>query len=273
MKTVNPKRKLFQHGLQQRFQPCFRYLFGGSGHLPLRDFIHRVNVIHAFDSVAISLMHRVHSQISRLALRPGLPTLADAHWRRPRHLILHAPSPIHPPFAEVVDVRRRYGAQYGVLPAPEMLELSFQDALGCRPAQGVVRSIHYPKKLDILPRKSRRKSMPPVNHSFHLPTFHKLRHQARHLRPAQPRHLTQISPQQTLHFPSLPGVSVLSQDSRHPAVNLLPLFAFETNLTNALHERPDLLQAELLSIFHVDDQCPACTNLRFPQPRFRLILC
>jgi hypothetical protein len=51
-----------------------------------------------------------------------------------------------------------------------------------------------------------------------------------------------------------PGIAIVS---------LLPVFAFETNLTTALYERPDLPGAEFLAVFHVDDPCPACTNPAF----------
>src|SRR5260370_31768212 len=62
--------------------------------------------------------------------------------------------------------------------------------------------------------------MPPVSGSLDLAGFSVLRNQACHLRPAHPRHLDQIAPQQTFHRAPLLPVAVLSQKTRHPLVNL-----------------------------------------------------
>ena len=58
MKSANLKRELLQHGDQRRQQPGFANLGHAGDHLPLRDLIHGVDVIHAFDPVAVALMHR-----------------------------------------------------------------------------------------------------------------------------------------------------------------------------------------------------------------------
>src|ERR1700688_2769735 len=68
VKASNVKRKLFHHRFQHRQQPRFTDLRGRSHHLPLRHFIHLINVVHPFYSDAISLMHRVDSQVPRPAL-------------------------------------------------------------------------------------------------------------------------------------------------------------------------------------------------------------
>src|SRR4051812_16471308 len=46
-------------------------------HLPLRDLIHGIDVVHPFGSLQISLMHRIDTQVSRLTSRIGSPPLAD----------------------------------------------------------------------------------------------------------------------------------------------------------------------------------------------------
>ena len=61
MKAQNAERKLRQHGLQHGDQPCFADLRRRTHYLPLRYFIHRIDVIRTFDSVLIALMYRVHA--------------------------------------------------------------------------------------------------------------------------------------------------------------------------------------------------------------------
>ena len=81
MKAEDAERKLPQDGVQHRFQPGFADACGGGHDLPLRDFIDRVDVIHAFGPRLIALMHGVHAQIAGLALRIGPPPFADAPRR------------------------------------------------------------------------------------------------------------------------------------------------------------------------------------------------
>ena len=82
MKASNPKRKLCQHGFQYRYQIRFTDVRGSTHDLPLRNFIHRVNVKHPFHSVPITLMHGVHPQIPRAVIRLWPTAFADAHLRR-----------------------------------------------------------------------------------------------------------------------------------------------------------------------------------------------
>jgi hypothetical protein len=64
MKTADDKRELFEHLLQHRDQPVFRDLRCGSHDLPLRHLVDGIDVIKAFDSVPIALMHGIDAQIS-----------------------------------------------------------------------------------------------------------------------------------------------------------------------------------------------------------------
>ena len=52
-------------------------------HLPLRHFVHSVDVVRALHAAGVSLMHRVQAQVARPALRIGLGALADGHLRSP----------------------------------------------------------------------------------------------------------------------------------------------------------------------------------------------
>ena len=50
MEAENTERKLPQQALPQRLQPSFGYALDRTDHLPLRDFIHCVDVINALRS-------------------------------------------------------------------------------------------------------------------------------------------------------------------------------------------------------------------------------
>jgi hypothetical protein len=63
MEAQNAEWKRFQHAQQQRFQPSLRDMLDRSHHLPLRNFVYRVDVINALDSIQIALVYRVHAQI------------------------------------------------------------------------------------------------------------------------------------------------------------------------------------------------------------------
>ena len=82
VKAQNAERKLVQHSGQHRLQPSFADAWGGSYHLPLRDLIDGIDVVHAFAAFLIALMHGVHPQITRLALRIGPPPLCDGNRGR-----------------------------------------------------------------------------------------------------------------------------------------------------------------------------------------------
>jgi hypothetical protein len=60
MKPQNAEGKLPQHGLQHWFQSRFADLRGGAHHLPLRHFVHRIDVIDPLHPVPIPLVHGVH---------------------------------------------------------------------------------------------------------------------------------------------------------------------------------------------------------------------
>ena len=52
-------------------------MLDGPHHLPLRDFVHGVDVVNALDSVQIALMHRVHAQVAGPSAGLRLAALAD----------------------------------------------------------------------------------------------------------------------------------------------------------------------------------------------------
>jgi hypothetical protein len=78
------------------------------------------------------------------------------------------------------------------------------------------------------------------------------------LRPAQPGHLRDLAPQDSLHRTALSQVFLSAQKPRDPLVHFRPARRHELNLSTAFQKRPDLLQAQLRAISHADFQYPAC---------------
>jgi hypothetical protein len=108
MEAEYAERKLPQHRFQHRNQPGLADLRRGSYHLPLRHFVHRVDVVHPLGAVRISLMHRVDPQVPRPALRIGPPPLPNIHLHWLGLLVADFPLAIHAALTQVVDVRYRY---------------------------------------------------------------------------------------------------------------------------------------------------------------------
>src|ERR1039458_9312103 len=79
MKPQNAEGKLPEQGLPHGFQSRFADLRGGTHHLPLRHFIHRIDVIDPLHSVPIPLMHGVHPQVSRPPLGLRRAPLANSY--------------------------------------------------------------------------------------------------------------------------------------------------------------------------------------------------
>src|SRR5438132_7808274 len=68
MEAENAEGKLPYQGAQHGFQPGFADALGGGHDLPLRDLIHRVDVVDALAGGRIALVHGVDPQVAGLAL-------------------------------------------------------------------------------------------------------------------------------------------------------------------------------------------------------------
>src|SRR5260370_36893435 len=95
MKAANDKRKLLQHRFQQRLQPSFANGWRAAHHLPLRHFVHSVDVIYALHSLPVALMYCLHSHVTTASLRLGPAPLANGNRRRPGHAEPHTPLATH----------------------------------------------------------------------------------------------------------------------------------------------------------------------------------
>jgi len=79
MKTPDAKGQLVQRRLQHRHQMPLANRLGRADHLPLRDGVHGIDVVHAGLAISIALMDCVYPHPSRLAARIRLAPLADLY--------------------------------------------------------------------------------------------------------------------------------------------------------------------------------------------------
>ena len=79
MKTQNTEGAVTAGLLPKRYQILLADLARTAHHLPLRDGIHRIDVIHTLGSVPVALMYRVHAQEPRTILRLWPTAFADQH--------------------------------------------------------------------------------------------------------------------------------------------------------------------------------------------------
>jgi hypothetical protein len=113
-----------------------------SHHLPLRHLVDGIDVIHPLDSIPISLVHRVHPQIARLASRLGPPPLSDGHLHGPCRAIAQPAFAVVPPPAQVVNVGHRDRRQPLILSVLVLLTLAHQNPLGGWAGERFVRFVH-----------------------------------------------------------------------------------------------------------------------------------
>jgi hypothetical protein len=101
----------------------------------LRHFIHCVDVIETLDSIEVALMHSVHPQISRPALRIGPPPFSDGHWRGPGGLISDAALAVRAAFAQPVQLRHREPRQAFIPGVMKLMPLPLKNLLRGRTAE------------------------------------------------------------------------------------------------------------------------------------------
>src|SRR5208283_4390815 len=149
VKAADGEGELPHHGGQHGIQPSFADAGGGAHDLPLRDLIDGVDVVDAFGSRSIALMHGINPQIARSALRVGPPALADAYRRRPGLGVVQATFPVALLVAQVVQVSHGEGGQPLVLRFTVVLVLALENPPGGRSAQGFVGLIDGGQQFDI----------------------------------------------------------------------------------------------------------------------------
>jgi hypothetical protein len=118
-------------------------------HLPLRHRIDRVDVEHPRLAVVVTLVHRVHPQITGLPLRVRFPPLADGHLARlgVRHVHPHTRIGFRVP--QIANVRRRNVGQVPELRLAENRALPLQDAPDSRPREILVGGVYRRQQPDV----------------------------------------------------------------------------------------------------------------------------
>src|SRR5450755_1759733 len=264
MKAANHEWKLCEDRLQQWLQPRFANDGRAAHNLPLRYFVHRVDVIHTLHTRSVALMHRVHSQVTGPTFRHRPTPLSNPHRCRPRLAEVGSLPAVRGSFAQTVNLCRRNRRQTLIVAVAIFVVFPFQNLPRRWSAQSLVCLIHTCQQRDIGARVPVRKTMSPVPLRFYRSPLSIARNESRDLCPAHPGHLRQIPPQQAFRSTSLLPVLMLLQYACQPFVNLLSLFCRELPFLARFQKLLDLLQAQFLLFLHPDVQYPACRLL--PKP-------
>ena len=160
--------------------------------------------------------------------------------------------------AQIVQVGHRDRRQPLVLRLTVLLVFALQDAPRGRSAERVVGLVDGGQQFDIGPGVALRKTVSPISYGLHRALGLIAGNQARHLRPAEPRHLLQVAPQQTPRLAALLHVLLLAQDLLDPGIDLLAVFAEEVDLFAGPKKGRDPSQTQLLCFVHADHPSSAC---------------
>src|SRR5271157_5356118 len=217
-------------------------------------------MVDAFGARLIALVHGVDPQIARLALRIGPPPFADAHPRGLGLVIPQTAFAIALLAAQIVQVGHRDARQPLILRLAVLLVFALQNAPCGRSAERVVGLVDGGQQFDVGPRVALRKAVPPIAHRFHRALGLIAGNQARHLRPAAPGHLLQVTPQQTARPAALLHVLLLAQHRLHPGIDLRPVFAKKVDFFAGVEKRRDPFQTQLLCFVHADHPSSACLH-------------
>jgi hypothetical protein len=125
-----------------------------------------------------------------------------------------------------------------------------------------VRLIDGGQQLDVAAGVALRKTMPPVTNRLELALGPIAGDQARHLCPAQPRHLRHVPSQQAACLAALLRVLLLAQKLLDPRIHLRLGFALAPDPFAGLEKSLDLIEAQLLCFVHAACQSSACHLLQ-----------
>ena len=162
MEAENTEGKLPHQGAQHRFQPGFADALGGGHDLPLRDLIHRVDVVDAFAGGRIALVHGVHPQVAGLTLRIGTAPLADGGRSGPRPGVGETALPIARLLPQVIEVGHRNRRQPLILGLAVLAVFPLQNTARGGTAQVLVGLIDGGQQFEVGTGIALRKAMTPV---------------------------------------------------------------------------------------------------------------
>jgi hypothetical protein len=178
----------------------------------------------------------------------------------PRRLAHNPLLPVRPALPQPIQLRYRQPGQTLEARIAKVVVLPIQNPLRGRPTERFMRFVHFGQQGDVGIGITAGELMAPVNPSLHYAAFPVLRNQARHLRPAQSRHLRHIAPDHAFTHPAQASILLLDQRPPHPCVHPAPVRRLKMQLVARLEKRPNLLQTQPLAIHHADVQYPACAN-------------
>ncbi len=215
-------------------------------------------MVQTLDAVLIALMHGIDAQESRPALRRGLAPLADGDGGGARVLIGGVPFPVAGGLAQPVNLRDRDGRQTLESRISVIVKGALEQFLSGRSAQVLVRVVAFGQQFDVGGCVARGEAASAVGFRFHFLTLPIGADQPCGLGPAQARHLGHIASHQPFGRTRELGVIVMAKRALDPAVDFGPVARHKAHLLAGFQKRPDLLQTQLVGIFHADGQSPAC---------------
>jgi len=225
--------------------------------LPLRHLVDGVDVVDALGVRGVALVHRIEAQEPRFAARIGLAPLTDRDGCGAGFGVVQPALAIALTVAQVVEMAVGDVGQPLELSLAVDLKLALENRPRRWPGERLVGLVDLGQQLDIGLRVTQREAMPAAGGHPHLAAGLVASNQPRNLRPAQPRHLLKVAPQQTASRLALPGIAVLDQHRLHPAVHLFTVFALKAQTVAGQYQQTNLLQTQLLGFVHADLQSSA----------------
>src|SRR5271157_6036523 len=187
-------------------------------------------------------MHGIDPQIAGPPHGVRLPALANRHRSGPPFFVVSEPLAVARVTTQVVQVPVGNQRQPPKLGLAVVAKLALENAPRGGATQGFVGFIDLCQQLDVGSGIAGGKAMATASLDPHLARGHVAAYQSRELRPAQPRHLSDVAAQKTSGRPSLPRVLLLAQQSLDPAVDLRPCAGLESYCLRGQKELLDLFQ-------------------------------
>src|ERR1700752_4671892 len=159
-----------------------------------------------------------------------------------------------------------------VLPFAILLELPFQNAARCWPAQPLVRPIHPCQQNHIRGRVLPSKLAPAIYLDLHLSAGSVHPDQTSHLRHTQSADLADVASNLTSLLLALTGVLLRDQYALCPGIPFGPVLSTEFDPIAGLQKLADLAWAKFLGILHLQSHPAAACLPQFPLFQDHLVL-
>src|SRR5579885_944698 len=223
---------------------------GAADHLPLRNRIHGIDVVHARSAIVLTLMHRIHAQVSGPALWVGSAPLPNRDLPRLSVLYADANLPIRCRLPQVVNMGRRDLRQSLEPRVAENRPSALAEVPHGRAGKILMRRVHLGQQRNILARVAPPKMRPLRRLSLHMPRFHPAPDQARHLSSAHRRDFGQEPPHDTLLPLAELAILLPLEYPLYQSVNGPTLHRRPADMAIGADELLHLDQGELLQVLH-----------------------